>query len=273
MNDPFLFLAGLLLNAGAAIIAFRLRSVDLGGAAAGTLAGTLIFFSGGPFFWIVMAAFFLSSSALSRLGRKEKASLEAIQQKGSRRDWLQVIANGGAGTAAAVMFRFTGKPAWAIGFAAAFAAANADTWASEIGVLSRKPPISLLSFKPVQQGISGGVSALGLSASFGGAVFVAFAFGIGNLITGSVAAGIPLSLSIVTLGGLIGSIVDSVLGATLQAQYSLGGTGALTEKRTFDGLVNRRVRGYALMTNDTVNLLSTTISAAAGGLLFYAITH
>jgi uncharacterized protein (TIGR00297 family) len=270
MSGLLLFGLGLLLNGVAAAAAFRLRAVDLGGAVLGTLVGSLIFATGGLLFWTVLCAFFLSSSGLSRFRRSEKGYLSTIQEKGDKRDAVQVLANGAAATLSACFFRLTDRTAWAIAFAVAFAAANADTWASEIGVLARRLPISLATFKPVMPGISGGVSLLGSGAAFAGSLFIGLVFSLGNLVVSRIPLSWTISL-VITAGGFFGCFVDSLLGATLQAQYKSRASDSLTERRTIGGVPNTRVRGWSFMTNDTVNFLSTTIAAATVALLSLAI--
>jgi uncharacterized protein (TIGR00297 family) len=171
---------GLLVNAAASVLVLRRGSLDAGGAIVGTVVGTLIFACGGPLFWIILMAFFITSTGLGYVGRGVKAGLAGIHQKGGRRDMFQVLANGGIGMIAAVLFRITGDPAWAAGFAVSFASSNADTWAGELGVLSRADPVSLLGFRPVRRGISGGVSLLGTFASFCGALLIALIFAAVN---------------------------------------------------------------------------------------------
>jgi uncharacterized protein (TIGR00297 family) len=268
MSVPLLFAIGLLLNAAAAILAMRRGAVDAGGAAAGTLVGALIFASGGFLFWAVLIAFFLSSTGMSLYRKIEKEALEQIQEKGSRRDYLQVLANGGVGTTCAILFRITGRPVWAVCFVASLAAANADTWAGELGVLAEKPPVSIITMKRVARGISGGVSLLGFSSAFFGALFIAFVFAAGNLAADLVPARFAALIVPAALAGFLGSLIDSLLGATIQAQYLSAEGGALTEKSKSAGVANRLVRGFAFITNDAVNLASTAAAAAAAGLLF-----
>ncbi len=261
-----LLLIGALLNAIAGFLALWKKAVDPGGAAAGAVLGTVIFTAGGPLLWLLLAAFFLSSNALTRLRTREKEWLSRIQEKGGRRDAFQVIANGGVGMIAAVLLRTTNDPRWAVAFAVAFASANADTWASEVGVLSRASPVSLMSLRPVPRGMSGGVTLLGLAAGLGGSVLIAVLFGLENLLVtrGVVAAA---RLACVTAGaGFLGCLIDSILGSTLQAQYAAPGEpagGAVTERRVTRGVENTLVRGLPFVTNDVVNAASITVAAAA----------
>ena len=270
---PLLLIAiGLPLNGAAGLVSFARGAVDAGGAIAGTVLGTVVFAAGGPLLWLLLAAFFVSSTVLTRFRGAEKEWLASIHEKGGRRDAFQVIANGGAGMAAALLYRVTADPAWALGCAAAFAAANADTWASEIGVLSRRAPVSLLTFRPVPRGVSGGVTLAGLAASCGGAFLIALLFGADALAAAQRGGGGAL-IAIITAGGLFGSLLDSALGSTLQAQYEgkkvVDGVSVkiATERRTTNGAANRLARGIPFVTNDMVNLVCTAAAAAAAVLL------
>ena len=257
---------GLALNAAASAIVFRRGSLDAGGAITGTVVGTLIFGFGGPLFWVLLMAFFVTSTAAGMLRRSEKAWLSTIHQKGEKRDAFQVLANGGVGALTAVLYRLTGEPAWAAAFAVSFAASNADTWASEIGVLSKGTPVSPLSFRPVPRGISGGMTLLGTVASLGGALLIGILFGLANSILHAVPTGFPRVLLLVTACGFGGSLVDSILGASVQARYASGTTpGAVTERRSDGtGSVNRLVHGIAWVNNDVVNIVSCLIASSAG---------
>jgi len=279
--DPWiLLLVGAPLNGAAGLLSFWRGSVDAGGATAGAALGTVVFVAGGPIGWILLAGFVLSSTVMTRFRAEEKEWLSSIQEKGGRRDALQVVANGGAGMMAAVLFRLTGETSWVFGLAAAYASANADTWASEIGVLSARRPFSLLTFRPVPRGLSGGVTLLGLAASLCGALLIAGLFALGWTITLKTSAGFIFRLAAVTGTGVLGSVVDSILGSTIQAQYGPGprrvadpaGDSAgdpragslITERRTSGGVPNVLVRGLPFVTNDVVNAASTMAAALAG---------
>ena len=285
MSFALLLAIGLALNAAAALLTLWRGSVDPGGAAAGTIVGTLIFAFGGPLFWVILMAFFISSTAIGHIRGKEKEWLKAIHEKGSRRDAFQVLANGGMGMLTAVLFHLTANPTWAVGFAVSFASSNADTWASEIGVLSRADPVSLLTFRPLPRGVSGGVSPLGLLMSVVGALFIAALFAVENELFRMVPGSFLRLAAVVAAGGIAGALVDSFLGATLQAQYEAvpsvdalfssthgapapGRAHLLTERRQSpEGLANRLVRGLSFVNNDVVNLASCTSVTLAAVLL------
>jgi uncharacterized protein (TIGR00297 family) len=259
-----LLAVGLILNACASLLALRRGSVDPGGAVAGTVVGTLIFGLGGPLFWLVLAVFFVTSTAAGMLRHREKEWLATIHQKGERRDLTQVLANGGVGALAVVLYRITAEPAWAAAFAVSFAASNADTWASEIGVLSRAAPRSLLSLRTVPRGISGGVTALGTLAALAGALVIGLLFGLENLELHALPGKLVRVVLVVTLGGFAGSLVDSILGATLQARFA-DAAGSITERRVdARGSPNTLMHGLPFVTNDVVNILSCLAASAAG---------
>ncbi|MFO7781304.1 MAG: DUF92 domain-containing protein [Spirochaetia bacterium] len=269
MNTARLFIA-VALNGAAAVGARRREAVTAGGAVAGFTVGAGILFFGGWISWILLMVFFGSSSVLSRLKASAKDDLSVLHEKGSRRDHVQVLANGGVGLVMSVGWAATGTPLFLIAVAVSFAAANADTWASEIGVLASRRPVSILTGKPLPRGTSGGVTPLGFGASAAGSAVIAAVFTAGYGLATGWSPALAAVFAVVTAGGFLGSVIDSVLGATVQAQYADSNTGAATERRlaSLDNQPNTLTRGFAAVSNDVVNAVSCVLSSAAGAALY-----
>jgi hypothetical protein len=112
----------------------------------------------------------------------------------------------------------------AAAFIGYYACCGGDTWASELGVLSATPPRLITSPNTVvKPGTNGGVTPLGLVASGAGGLAVGLAFYLGGLIVPLVTGRFELALRFATQwpvlaigagAGIVGSLVDSVLGAT-----------------------------------------------------------
>lgn len=264
---------GLLLNLAAAIWAYRRGSVTRGGGTAGVLVGTGIFAGAGAFGWGLLMLFFLGSTALGKMKEARGLDLERMHAKGDRRDGEQVLANAGIGLVTSVLYGITLWPGFLLAAGVSFASANADTYASEIGVLSDRPPISIRTGKPVPHGASGGVSLLGFGGSAVGAAVIGIYFVIAAPVRDILPFGAFVSFLIILVGGLLGSVLDSLLGATIQAQYRDAETGRYTERATTapppgdsrpaGSRPNTLIRGFTRITNDTVNLLSCAGATAA----------
>lgn len=260
---------GIILAMLAAGGANRFRLLTRSGAVAAFFLGVVTFGLGGLGWAIVLISFFVTSSGLSLLFKKRKKTAESMYSKGGRRDAAQVLANGGLAGLFVILHGIM-PDSWVpwIGFCAAMAAANADTWATELGILNPGKPVRITSGKPVDQGTSGAVSLVGTLASAAGAGLIAL---LGWFLRPAVwpsISGIELVL-VVTLCGLAGSLADSLLGATLQAIYYCPSCQKETEKHPQHGCgaETHLIRGKKWMDNDWVNLGCTlTGSVLAVGL-------
>jgi uncharacterized protein (TIGR00297 family) len=256
-------LIGLSLGILVAFLAWRAGALSRSGAAAAALTGGLIFGLGGIPWAVLLLTFFVSSSALSRLFARRKAALNEKFSKGSRRDWGQVAANGGLGALLVIAQTLLPEQSWPwIAFAGAMAAVNADTWATEIGVLSKTAPRLITTGKQVERGESGAISRLGSLAALGGAALVAL---FAALFTGMALPGAPALFIAITalLGGVSGSFFDSLLGATLQAIYTCPACQKQTERHPFHtcGTPTIPFRGWRWLDNDLVNFLASLVGA------------
>lgn len=259
---------GFVLSAVVATVAYRRASLSRGGALAALVAGALTFGFGGPSFGVLLVSFFVSSSLLSHLGSERKRGASREQARGSRRDAWQVVANGGVGAALAVLFYLNPATWIAVAFVGSVAAVTADTWATEVGTLSTAHPRLITTGRRVPSGTSGGVSLLGTLAGGVGAAFIGLAALIAMSIEGS--AGGPGTslwlLPIAVVGGAIGSLADSVMGATAQVGYLCERCGTATERPThWCGTRTTAIKGLQWANNDVVNFVSSAIGAAVAG--------
>ncbi|MEW6569096.1 MAG: DUF92 domain-containing protein [Chloroflexota bacterium] len=252
-------LGGLALGAALAgliaVAAYALGALSTSGALGALGVGAVTFGLGGFTPAVLLVLFFVSSSGLSRLGKGRKRSVAAAFSKGSRRDLGQVLANGGVAAACSLLYGVTAQSVWLVALTGALAAANGDTWATELGVLSGSRPRLITTGALVEPGTSGGVSLMGTLAAVAGAAL------IGAAATGLEAE--PRLALVAVLGGLAGALFDSLLGATVQAMYFCPVCGRETERhpRHTCGAETRRIRGLAWLDNDGVNLAATIVGS------------
>ena len=233
-----------------AVTAWKLKHLTVSGALAAFVVGSIILYIGGVSAIGMLMFFFLSSALIAKVVPHRTGS---IQKKGSCRDMSQVLANSVPAVLGLFVYRFTPyEMPGLIAFAAALAEAMSDTWAGDIGVMSRHDPVSIITFTKVPKGLSGGISALGCMAS------LLASFLMGLLFTGCYLTGLA-ALSIITVAGALGALFDSFLGGTLQVHYRRE-DGSLTENEFSDGKRNERARGLRFMDNDMVNFLSGMFS-------------
>jgi uncharacterized protein (TIGR00297 family) len=252
-------LVGFLLGALVGFGAYRAGALTRSGAWAAALTGGLIFGLGGLPWAVLLLTFFISSSALSRAFARRKEALSEKFSKGSRRDYGQVLANGGLGALLTLALVLLPDADWQwVAFAGAMAAVNADTWATEIGVLSPSPPRLITNGKVVERGTSGGVTLTGYLAALGGAGLIGLA---AVLFT----PGVPWLgfVGLIALAGLAGSTLDSLLGATVQAIYYCPQCQKETESHPLHSCNTEttQVRGWRWLNNDMVNLLCSLAGA------------
>lgn len=266
-------LIGALVAAIVAMVAYKKNSLSISGVIFAIILGTGIFIFGGVTQFILMMVFFITSSLLSKYKKNSKSYLEALHEKGDARDWMQVVANGGVALLFLVLYYINSNYNYFVAAAVSFAASNADTWASELGVLSKGKTISIVNFKEIKKGLSGGVSLFGTFSSLMGAISIAITFGIINIISRVNVSNVLMYIFIIAIFGFLGSIVDSFLGATVQGHYLDNSTGKETEKKKSNGNNNKLAKGFKIINNDIVNLLSnlivTVIATIILNLIFY----
>jgi uncharacterized protein (TIGR00297 family) len=259
---------GLILSTLMAGLGYWRKALTISGAIGAILVGTLIFGFGGWVWGFLLITFFVSSSWLSHYRRADKELVAEKFAKGSRRDLGQALANGGLAAVLALVHTQYPDPLVFAAFLGVMSTVNADTWATELGVLSRIPPRLITSGQEVAPGTSGGVTRLGTWSAIAGALLigaVATALTqIGALINGSgwslSAIAYPL---LAVAGGVTGSFVDSLLGATVQGIYYCERCDKETESAIHHcGQAAHPLRGWGWLNNDMVNFLSSMVGGA-----------
>ena len=254
-------LLGLLFSSGIALFAYRRRSLTRDGVAGAIITGTITVGFGGWSWGLSLIFFFVSSSLLSHFRERDKAVVARDKfSKGSQRDILQVAANGGIATLLALLYGLspssTVRRLCEAGYIGAFATATADTWATELGTLSRQPPRLITTGKRTTPGTSGGITLLGTGVAAIGAIALGLFYALLQK-----QRYIVLSL-IGLISGLAGSLFDSFLGATVQAMYYCPLCKKETERHIHNcGTSTLPLRGISWMNNDMVNFLATAFGA------------
>jgi len=238
--QPNQFLYALLVNAllAAAVLAFRFA--DMPGTLLGVAIGVVIYFFGHWQGYLLFVIFVGLGSALSKVGLAKKVARGAAEAREGKRGIANVAANLLVPGFCCLAYPASGgAPAFLIAFAGALAAAMADTASSEIGALAAQQPVLITTRKPVAHGTNGAVTSLGFSAAALGCVLiagVAWASGFFTLVlrTSAVRNSLIAALAIV-LGGMLGTIVDSILGATLEDRVAGVGKGTVNFLCTLTG--------------------------------------
>jgi uncharacterized protein (TIGR00297 family) len=268
---------GLFLSALIAGLACWRQALTFSGMAGAIVIGTLVFGFGGWVWGLLLITFFVSSSWLSHYRRADKEAAAEQFAKGGRRDLGQTLANGGLGAALALMFAQYHDPLLFAGFLGVMSTVNADTWATELGILSRVPPRLITTGEPVPAGTSGGLTRLGIWASLAGALLIG---AIATLLTQiqSLSHSHSWSLKAVSypllavVGGVGGSLFDSLLGATVQGIYYCQRCEKETESRVHRcGQATLLRRGWAWLNNDMVNLTSSLVGGLVTALLAWLL--
>jgi uncharacterized protein (TIGR00297 family) len=244
---------GAMIAAVVAFASYRLGALDPSGAFVAFIVGTLTFGALQATGVAILLAFFVSSVALSRLGKETKRERLSDIGKSGARDAAQVIANGGVAALCALGVALGWGTRYEVAFAGAFAAATADTWGTEIGTLFGGAPRSILTLRRVGIGISGGVTFVGTLAEVGGALFlatVAYAFGVRAIVA-------------ILAAGIGGALLDSILGASVQALRWCPQCARPCERNPHScGATTAPLRGFGWLDNDGVNFSATLAGAA-----------
>ncbi|CAL9144899.1 protein PGR-like [Musa acuminata AAA Group] len=269
------------LSLGIAARAYLHRSLDRSGAIAGFLV-TAIHIAAGYRFAALLLVFFFTSSKLTKMGEEKKRSIDEDFKEGGQRNWIQVLANSSLATILVMVFvTVTGGQDTCLdtknskfltgligGIIGHYACCNGDTWSSEIGILSNAQPRLITTFKTVRKGTNGAVSVQGLVAATAAGLLIGLTCVIVGLLTAECATDAVLNqllaIPIAAAAGLGGSLIDSLLGATLQFSGYCTVRKKVVGKRAPTVI---KISGTDVLDNNAVNavsvLLTTLLTAVA----------
>ena len=239
MNLGISIILSLLLG----LIAYLKRALTMQALILAVSFSTLITYFGGLTSFIILVVVFLGS-IITKLFHKNK--------KSNKRKLIQIISNVGIGVLSLIIYKFTSNDLYLLIYASVMAESLADTLASDIGVLSKSEPINILTFKKGERGLSGNISFLGLTSALIGSLLIGTIYYIGmdKSIT---------SFIIIILSGFLGSLIDSILGASIQVKYKCTKCKKITERKEHCGKKTNYYKGIKWIDNNLVNLLSNAI--------------
>ncbi|KAM5172947.1 transmembrane protein 19 isoform 2-T5 [Mantella aurantiaca] len=251
------------------------KSLDSSGALGGLLVGFLLTIANYSFFSALLT-FFFTSSKLTKWREEMKKRYDSEYKEGGQRNWMQVFCNGGVPAELALLYMIESGPgeipidfskeytaSWmCLSLLGALACSAGDTWASEIApVISKSPPRLITSWEKVPVGTNGGVTFIGLAASFFGGLFVGLAYFVTQLLfVSDLEISAPQWPIIVygALAGFLGSVLDSYLGAIMQYSGYDESTGKIVNHPTNEA---KFISGKPILDNNTVNLFSSILIA------------
>nr|XP_023423337.1 transmembrane protein 19 isoform X1 [Cavia porcellus] len=254
---------------------FKKKSLDYSGALGGLVVGFILTIANFSFFTSLLM-FFLSSSKLTKWKGQAKKRIDSEYKEGGQRNWVQVFCNGAVPTELALLYMIENGPgempidfskqhtaSWmCLSLLAALACSAGDTWASEVGpVLSKSQPRLITTWERVPVGTNGGVTVVGLASSLLGGTFVGIAYFLTQLVfVNDLDISAPQWPIIVFggLAGLLGSILDSYLGATMQFSGLDESTGMVVNSPTNTA---KHIAGKPILDNNAVNLFSSILIA------------
>lgn len=237
------------------LAAYRYGSITEDGMVAAELTAITLYTLGGAWLGISLLVFFVLGSLVSKIKNKNKIEAESLQDDEEARNWRQVLSNSlPACIIAWVYYMVPGKEIILLPAFAMFSAAAADTFSSELGMLSKGRTFNILTGKTMASGLSGGVTWLGLlSGLLGSSILSFFAlpqFG-------------PKGMFYVFILGFLGTIFDSVIGIALQSKY-LGKDGVLQDKAM--NIYDKPIKGLKAITNNAVNFITLSLVTIVGQL-------
>ncbi|XP_063068393.1 transmembrane protein 19 [Engraulis encrasicolus] len=273
--SPWRWLFSILVPLTLTLRAVKRRSLDYTGALGAMVVGFILTVANYSFLFSLFA-FFITSSKLTKWKGDIKKRLDSEYKEGGQRNWVQVLCNGGVPTELALLYMIEVGPgempidfgkqysaSWlCLALLGALSCSAGDTWASEVGpVLSKSRPKLITTWKEVPAGTNGGVTPVGLLASLLGGATVGAAYFLSQLLfVSDLHLAVPQWPIVVYAGlaGLLGSLLDSLIGASMQYSGLDKSTGKIVN---YESATTERICGKPILDNNAVNLFSSLLVA------------
>lgn len=251
-----------------ACFAFLSKSLSFSGGIATLVVFYLIgYFSNGNYLPIVFVALmFTFASAISIISKKMNNSNEKKKDTNDGRTGRQVMAVGSVAVASLILYYWTKQYIFCLLYYVCITEQFADSVSSDIGCLTKGKTIDILRWKPIQKGISGGISLLGTILAF----LSSFLLLLIPLFSKNVEMDLVCYIG-ASLIAFIGTIVDSILGSLLQACYRCFSCGELTEVDNHCDNPTTLIKGFKTVKNYTVNFITSIATFMFGLLLLLVI--
>jgi uncharacterized protein (TIGR00297 family) len=267
-----------IINAIIGLYSLKKKKLSLDGVMGAIVVGLITWLASIQFYGILLVFFFTSSYA-TKMGKDLKEKICSTYNKEKVRNIYQVLCNGGIPTLIALIYlifyddgcvkKDKFQRSLNLIYVSYYAACNGDTWASELGVLSKENPYLITSMKQVPKGVNGAVSLLGLIVSSLGGLIIGYTASIIELYYCKSSNLIQFSL-IGLFSGLFGSIVDSILGAIFQISiYDLKSCQIISKEEYLENKNKSfKIIGKDYLSNNMVNFYSALLTSFASVMIF-----
>ncbi len=256
------YVIGVILSLIVVAVSIKARFLTFSGGTATFLLANTVYGLGGIKWTIPIFTFFLLSSLLSKIKSLNKEKAEMYYEKTGVRDHKQVLANGGIAGFLVILNSIDPNELFFMMYVVFLATVCSDTWSTEIGTLVKSKTYSIVNFKQVNQGVSGGISLLGTIGGISGAIII--------ILVSSSFTNFTFNkfFLIILISSFLGNIFDSLVGGILQAEYTCTVCAKNTEKEEHCGKKSIHTKGIKFINNDFVNFVAGFFSISVSLIIY-----